>query len=189
MKKRKIVVAVTGASGSVYAARLLNKLKQASGALEEIALIYSNNARDIWQQELGEVPLVSDGLLQVYEKNNFYAPFASGSGVYDAMIIVPCSMGTLGRIAGGISDDLITRAADVFLKERKQLIVVPRENPLNLIHLRNMVTLTEAGATICASSPSFYSMPDTLEAVVDTVVNRLLDQLDIEHDGFRWGQQ
>jgi 4-hydroxy-3-polyprenylbenzoate decarboxylase len=124
----------------------------------------------------------------MYGPNDFYAPFASGSAGYDTMVIIPCSMGTLGRIATGISDDLITRAADVILKERGRLIVVPRETPYNLIHLRNMVTLTEAGAIIMPATPSFYSLPSNMDELVDTVVNRVLDLAGIVNSGFHWGQ-
>jgi len=184
---KKIVVAVTGASGSVYARRLLQKLQASPAGIETCSVVFSKNARDIWAYELKETVEETGLTLQVFGPNDFFAPFASGSAGYDTMIIIPCSMGTLGRIAGGISDDLITRAADVMLKERGRLIVVPRETPYNLIQLRNMVTLTEAGAIVMPATPSFYSVPANVEELVDTVVNRVLDLMGIEQKGFRWG--
>lgn len=186
---KKIVIAVTGASGSIYAKQLLDKLIQLQDQLEACGLIFSGNALDIWEYELGKRPNASDFPFKIYEKNDFYAPFASGSAGYDVMIIIPCSMGTLGRIASGVSDDLITRAADVMLKERKRLILVPRENPYSLIHLKNMTLLTEASAIIAPATPSFYSLPKSVEAIVDTVVNRILDLAGIENNGFRWQEK
>lgn len=183
---KKIIIAVTGASGSIYAKRLLDKLKQYEEQIEACGVIFSGNALDIWEYELGQRPGVDDIAFKLYQKNDFYAPFASGSAGYDTMIIIPCSMGTLGRIASGVSDDLITRAADVILKERQRLILVPRENPYSLIHLKNMTMLTEAGAIIAPATPSFYSLPATVDALVDTVVNRILDLAEIKNDGFQW---
>ncbi len=185
---KKIVIAVTGASGSIYARRLLEKLTQSKDQVEACGVIFSGNALDIWEYELGERPSADSLGFKVYTKNDFYAPFASGSAGYDTMIVIPCSMGTLGRIASGVSDDLITRAADVMLKERRKLILVPRETPYSLIHLRNMTLLTEAGAIIAPATPSFYSLPKSVEAVVDTVVNRVLDLAGIINDGYRWQQ-
>jgi flavin prenyltransferase len=186
---RKIIIAITGASGSVYAKRLIEKLDKSATIPEAVGVVFSKNARDIWAYELKE-ELNEDSIpYKIYEPHDFYAPFASGSAGYDTMVIIPCSMGTLGRIAAGISDDLITRAADVILKERGRLIVVPREMPYNLIHLRNMVTLTEAGAIILPATPSFYSLPSTIDELVDTVVNRVLDLMSIENQGHRWGKE
>jgi 4-hydroxy-3-polyprenylbenzoate decarboxylase len=185
---KKIVVAITGASGSIYAKRFLEKLKSTSTPIENCSVVFSKNARDIWAFELKESCDASSLSFKVYEPNDFYAPFASGSAGYDTMVIIPCSMGTLGRIAAGISDDLITRAADVILKERGKLIVVPRETPYNLIHLRNMVTLTEAGAIVMPATPSFYSLPANLDELVDTIVNRVLDLAGIENNGYKWGE-
>lgn len=184
---KKIIIAITGASGSIYAKRLLDKLSKSGIAPEDCGLVFSKNARDIWAYELKGV--IDSTLIpfRIFDLNDFNAPFASGSAGYDTMVIIPCSMGTLGRVAGGISDDLITRAADVMLKERGRLIVVPREMPYNLIHLRNMVTLTEAGAIVIPATPSFYSLPSTMEELVDTVVNRVLDLMGVKNDGFVWG--
>jgi 4-hydroxy-3-polyprenylbenzoate decarboxylase len=186
---RKIVVAITGASGSVYARRLLEKLKLHAAQMDACSVVFSKNAGAIWTYELKETVDKATFPFPLFEPNDFYAPFASGSSGYDTMIILPCSMGTLGRIASGVSDDLITRAADVMLKERGKLIVVPREMPYNLIHLRNMVTLTEAGAIIAPATPSFYSLPANMEELIDTVVNRVLNLAGIDHEGYRWGQE
>jgi 4-hydroxy-3-polyprenylbenzoate decarboxylase len=183
---KKIIVAITGASGAIYAKRLLLKLHTINDQFEECSIVFTSNALDIWKYELGKLPEVLDLPFKIWDENDFYAPFASGSAGYDAMIIIPCSMGTLGRIASGVSDNLITRAADVMLKERKRLILVTRENPFNLIHLKNMTLLTEAGAIIAAAAPSFYSLPVTIEEAVDTVVNRVLDLAGFDNDGFKW---
>ncbi len=186
---KKIIVGVTGASGAIYAKRLFKRLQTYREQLEECSIVYTPNALDIWKNELGKLPDMLDSPFKVWDLYDYHAPFASGSSAYDAMIIIPCSMGTLGRIASGVSDNLITRAADVMLKERKRLILVTRENPFNLIHLKNMTLLTEAGAIIAAASPSFYSLPVTIEDAVDTVVNRVLDLAGIDNDGFKWKGQ
>jgi 4-hydroxy-3-polyprenylbenzoate decarboxylase len=185
--KRKIIVAVTGASGSIYASVLFKKLHKIKSQLTEVAVVFSTNARDIWDYELKESfdPVFP---FHVYEKDDFYAPFASGSSNFDTLIVCPCSMGTLGRIAHGISDDLITRAADVMLKERRKLILVPRETPFSLIHLENMKTILLAGGIICPAIPSFYSKPATLEQAVETVVERILNLAGFDIDSFRWGE-
>ena len=186
---KKIIIAITGASGSIYAKRLLEKILKINNQIDTCDIVFSSTAREIWKYELGISPDNLAGTFKIYEKNDFYAPFASGSAGYDTMIVIPCSMGTMGRIASGVSDDLITRAADVILKERKKLILVIRENPYNLIHLKNMTLLTEAGAIISPATPSFYSLPKTIEDVVDTVVNRVLDIAGFENSGFRWQEK
>lgn len=184
---RKVVVAITGASGSIYAAGLLNRLSSISEQWSDIAIVMSDNARQVWQTELG-----NDNYTQYpfrfYDKNDFNAPFASGSGRYDTLIIIPCSMGTLGRIATGVSNDLITRAADVILKERRKLICVVRDTPYNLMHIRNMETVTLAGGIICPATPSYYSLPKTVEEVAATVSDRVLDLAGFTIDTFRWGK-
>ncbi len=184
--KRKIVVAVTGASGSIYAEILFKKLREIKKQIEEVAVVFSTNALDIWKYELDEefIPVFP---FRVYEKDDFYAPFASGSSKFDTLIICPCSMGTLGRIAHGISDDLITRAADVMLKERRKMIIVPRETPYNLIHIENIKTITLAGGIICPATPSFYSNPQTIEELAETVVERILNLADFDVNSFQWG--
>lgn len=184
--ERKIVIAVTGASGSVYARQLVDKLLNLREQWNELAIVITDNAKTVWKTELGEDPF-KKYTVNVYEKGDFNAPFASGSGRFDTMIIIPCSMGTLGRIAAGVSNDLITRAADVMLKERRKLICVVRDTPYNLMHIRNMETVTLAGGIVCPATPSFYSRPQTIEAVAATVVDRVLDLCDIKIDSFRWG--
>lgn len=183
---RKIVVAITGASGSIYAKSLLLKLSNLKSQWNELSVVMTSNARQVWQTELDD-----DSYNQLpgklYAPQDFTAPFASGSGQYDTMIIIPCSMGTLGRIATGMSNDLITRSADVILKERRKLICVARETPYNLIHIRNMETITLAGGIICPATPSFYSKPQTIDAVANTVVDRVLDLAGFDVSTFRWG--
>ena len=183
----KIAVAVTGASGSVYAKVLLAQLERLKDQVGEVGVVWSDNAYTVWEHELGnkdyeKVPF------RKWEKNDFFAPFASGSSSYEALIICPCSMGTLGRIAGGISNDLVTRAADVMLKERRKLICVVRETPYNLIHLRNMTAVTEAGGIICPATPSFYSKPQTIEDAAYTVIHRVLQLAGLNAEGYRWGE-
>lgn len=184
--KQKIVVAVTGASGAIYAKVLLQKLQQLHEQIEDVGIVMSDNAKQVWQYELGNSNYEQIPFKQ-YDKTNFYAPFASGSAKYSAMIVCPCSMGTLARIAGGISNDLTTRAADVMLKERKKLILVTRDTPLSLIHINNMKAVTEAGGIICPASPSFYSKPTDVEALAATVIDRVLDLCDLEQNTYRWG--
>jgi 4-hydroxy-3-polyprenylbenzoate decarboxylase len=183
---RKIVVAITGASGSIYASLLLEKLLTIRPQWETVSIIMTKNARTVWETELGNQSY-KQFPLGVYDTDDFMAPFASGSARYDTMIIIPCSMGTLGRIAAGISSDLITRAADVILKERRKLICVIRDTPYNLIHIRNMETITLAGGIICPATPSFYSKPPTIEAVAATVVDRVIDLAGFDMKSFRWG--
>ncbi len=183
---RKILVAATGASGAIYFKVLLDKLLLIKGQWNELAVVMSDNAREVWETELGNKEY-DHYPFTFYNKNDFSAPFASGSGQFDTMIIIPCSMGTLGRIAGGISNDLITRAADVILKERRKLICVVRETPYNLIHIRNMEAVTLAGGIICPATPSFYSRPETIEDVASTVVDRVIDLAGLDISTFRWG--
>ncbi|MGB0886834.1 MAG: UbiX family flavin prenyltransferase [Vicingaceae bacterium] len=183
-KKRKIIVAITGASGSIYAKLLLDKLSGLKNV--KVGVLLSDNAKIVWKTELKH-EAYKNYSFTFYDKNDFNAPFASGSAKYDTMVVIPCSMGTLGRIANGISNDLLTRAADVILKERRKLILVARETPYSLIHINNMKTVTEAGGIICPATPSFYSQPKTIEEVAKTVVDRVLDLMDIEIETYRWG--
>ena len=185
---QKIVVAVTGASGSIYARLLLTKLLQLKEHISEISLVITENAKQVWQTELDNQEYKNFDV-RYFSKDDFTAPFASGSGQYNTMIIIPCSMGTLGRIASGISNDLITRAADVILKERRKLICVARDTPYNLIHIKNMETITLAGGIICPATPSFYSKPKTIEDVAATVVDRVLDLAGLPIKTFRWGKE
>lgn len=187
MKKKKIIVAVTGASGSVYAKVLFDKLQALSSQIDTVGLVFSDNAKDVWEYELGnrdfeKIPY------KIYSKNDFMAPFASGSAKYESMIICPCSMGTLARIAQGISNDLTTRAADVILKERRKLILVVRDTPLSLIHIENMRTITLAGGIIAPATPSFYSKPTTFEQLAATVIDRVLDLAGFENVTYRWSE-
>ena len=183
----KIIVAVTGASGSIYAKLLLDKLFSIKSQWSALAIVITDNAKLVWETELGENDY-NKYEVKYYGKNDFMAPFASGSGNYNTMIIIPCSMGTVGRIASGISNDLISRAADVVLKEKRKLICVVRETPYNLIHLRNMEIITHAGGIICPATPSFYSKPKTIEEVVATVVDRVIDLAGLKIDTYRWGK-
>ena len=183
----KVVVAVTGASGSIYARLLLGKILAMKDQCDELAMVMTENAKQVWEIEMGnddykKLPV------QNYSTTDFAAPFASGSGKFNTMIIVPCSMGTLGRIAAGVSNDLISRAADVVLKERRKLICVLRDTPYSLIHIRNMETVTLAGGIICPATPSFYSLPKTIDEAAATVVDRVLDLAGFDIKTFRWGK-
>ena len=190
--KHKIVVGITGASGAIYAQVLINKLRSLESQVAEIGLVMSDNAKQVWEMELGHTHFpTSDEKAEIkikaYSKTDFFAPFASGSSNFGAMIICPCSMGTMARIATGLSNDLITRAADVMLKERRKLILVTRDTPLNLIHINNMKTITEAGGIICPASPSFYSQPKNFNDLASTVVDRVLDLCGLDVNMYRWG--
>ncbi|MDR3711274.1 MAG: UbiX family flavin prenyltransferase [Puia sp.] len=188
---RKIVVAITGASGSIYARLLLNKLVALKDQWEALSVVMTENAKEVWETELEDKAYdhYPADTVRFFSQRDFRAPFASGSGRYDTLIIIPCSMGTLGRIATGVSSDLITRAADVILKERRKLICVVRDTPYNLVHIRNMETVTLAGGIICPATPSFYSRPKTIEDVAATVVDRVLDLAGLDISTFRWGNE
>ncbi|HKL08564.1 MAG TPA: UbiX family flavin prenyltransferase [Bacteroidales bacterium] len=188
MNKQKLIIAVTGASGSIYAKTLLDKLLALNEQIEAVGLIFSKNAEEIWQYEL-EDKSYQDYPFKKYSITDFYAPFASGSSRYDTMIVCPCSMGILGRIAHGTSDDLITRAADVMLKEKRKLILVPRETPYNLIHIKNMELVTLAGGIICPATPSFYSKPESIHEVAGTVIDRVIDLAGLKVNTTRWGSE
>ncbi|MDP4580427.1 MAG: UbiX family flavin prenyltransferase [Saprospiraceae bacterium] len=183
----KIIVAIGGSSGSIYAKILLDRLKVMANQTEAIGVVMSDNAIYNWELEIG--PWSKDEYpFTFYNKMDFMAPFASGSAKYEVMLVCPCSMGLLGRIAAGISTDLTTRAADVILKERRKLIVVTREMPLSLIHIRNMETVTLAGGIICPATPSFYGKPSTIEEVAGTVIDRVLDLSGLDWKSYRWGE-
>jgi len=174
----RILVAITGASGALYAQRLLDNLDPAQ---HEVHVVLSAYAHAVLSEELPGGLRLPAGT-KAYQLKSMNAPFASGSNPPDAMVIIPCTMGTLGRIAHGYSEDVLLRAADVVLKEKKKLILVPRETPLNLVHLKNLELLLLAGATILPANPSFYMRPQTVEQVVDSVVARVLDHLDVTHN-------
>lgn len=187
MMKKKIVVAVTGASGSIYAKALFDSLINLNTQIESVGVVMSDNAKDVWNFELGNEDY-KNYPFSFYNKGDFFAPFASGSAKFDTMIICPCSMGTMGRIATGISNDLTTRAADVILKERRKLILVIRDTPYNLIHINNMKTITEAGGIVCPASPSFYSKPNSFEELAKTVTNRVIDLIGLNQESYRWSE-
>lgn len=222
MNNRKIIIAITGASGAIYSVKLLERLRglpaagtgqgglisgpagqnpgqsiplqvqaeqshQVQEQLAEVAVILTGNAEEIMLYETG-AGYSPSGTEKLWNNRDFNAPFASGSSSYDTMIICPASMGMVGRIAHGVSDDLITRAADVILKERRRLILVPRETPYSLIHINNMKLLTEAGAIICPATPSFYSRPQTIDELVMTVIDRVLTLAGFSIDTFRWNE-
>ena len=187
MNQHKVVVAIGGSSGSIYAKVLMDRLVQLSDQWVDVGVVMSDNARFNWEYELGDTSY-EQYPFRFFGKNDFMAPFASGSAKYNVMFVCPCSMGLLGRIAAGISTDLITRAADVMLKERRKLILVPRDTPLHLIHINNMKTVTEAGGIIAPANPSFYSRPETLEEVAATVTDRLLDLAGFDLQTYRWGE-
>jgi 4-hydroxy-3-polyprenylbenzoate decarboxylase len=187
--KRKIVVGITGASGAPYARRLCEVLGELGNKGQlELAVCVSSTAPEVWALECGG-PLEAQLGLPVWGGRDYRAPFASGSAGWHAMVVIPCSMSTVARIAHGISDTLLTRAADVMLKERRSLIVVPRESPLSLVHLENLTAIARAGALVLPAMPAFYGKPQTLQDAVDSVVGRVLDHLAIEHQlSHRWGK-
>ena len=186
-QKHKIIVSITGASGSIYAKVLLDKLSDLSDQIEQVGIVMSANAKDVWKHELGNEDY-KNYPFTFYEPTNFYAPFASGSAKYKVMIVCPCSMGTLARIASGISNDLTTRAADVILKERRKLLLLVRDTPYSLIHINNMQTVTQTGAIVCPASPSFYSNPKTFEELAATVIDRALDLAGLDIKSYRWSE-
>lgn len=173
----KIVVGISGASGAIYAKQLLDCLKKIP---HEVTLTASENALEIGRQEV-DVDFREYGF-PFYSSRDFTAPFASGSAKYDQLVVIPCSMGMLGRIAHGFSDDLLARTADVFFKERRRVLLVPRETPFSLIHIENMRLVTLAGAVVLPAIPSFYTKPKSLEEAVDTVIARVLDHIGIENN-------
>jgi flavin prenyltransferase len=178
----KLVLAATGASGTIYLQRLLSQIDCAAN---EVHLVMSGHARQVAAQEVDRL-VIPAGVWE-HGENDLNVPFVSGSARFDAMVIAPCSMATLGRVASGCSDTALLRAADVFLKERRKLILVPRETPWSLVHARNVVTLLEAGAIVLPAIPSFYSRPGSVDAVADTVVWRILDQIGLPNpSAYRW---
>ncbi len=185
--KKKVVVGVTGASGAVYAKVLFDRLVELQDQIQEVGVVFSTNAREVWKLELDHSDF-ENLPFTIYNSNDFMAPFASGSAKYETMIICPCSMGTMARIASGVSNDLMTRAADVILKERRKLILVPRDTPMSLIHINNMKTITEAGGIIAPASPSFYSKPSNFEDLAKTVVDRVLDLAGFDLSSYRWSE-
>jgi len=184
---KKIVVGIAGSSGSIYAKVLLDRLLLLQDQWEKVGVVMSDNAKFNWKYELDNEDYLNYPF-DFYDKRDFMAPFASGSAKFETMIICPCSMGMMARIATGVSDDLMTRSADVILKERRKLILVPRDTPYSLIHINNMKTVTEAGGIICPASPSFYSKPNSFEELAATVIDRCLDLADFDLSTYRWGE-
>jgi len=184
---KKIIIAVTGASGSIYAKQLIDSLTVYKSQIEQVGIVFSENAKDIWNHEISTFSNFSTEF-NIYDNKDFNAPFASGSAKWDSMVICPCSVGILGRISNGISSDLITRAADVMLKERKRIVAVVRETPYNLIHIENMKQFILAGGIVCPATPSFYTKPTSIENLVQTVIDRVLDLIQIEIESPRWGK-
>jgi flavin prenyltransferase len=176
----KLVVAVSGASGAPYARRLLDFLA-ANGEKHGVSvdLVFTQTGKQVWRHEIGSEPRYP---FRIWKNQDFTAPFASGSALYDGMVVIPCSSGALARIAHGISVDLVGRAADVMLKERRRLVLVLRETPISLVHARAITQVIEAGAFVMPASPSFYSGPRTIDALVDTVVSRVLDRLGLPNE-------
>jgi 4-hydroxy-3-polyprenylbenzoate decarboxylase len=188
MNPLKLVVAVGGASGAPYARRFLEALSTLPPEVVQPHLVFSQAGRQVWAHEVGtpirELPFPQ------WDTRDFHAPFASGSAGFRAMVVIPCSMGGLARIAHGISEDLIGRAADVMLKERRKLVLVARDTPLSLIHLENMAAVTRAGATVLPAVPSFYGRPQSIQDLLDTVVGRVLDHLELPSRlGPRWSEE
>lgn len=181
----KIIVAITGASGSIYARQCLDVLVS-HPAVERVALILSDHAEDVMRAEGVELP-VSERI-ERFDNGDMWASVASGSARWDAMLVVPASMGTVARVASGISRTLIERAADVMLKERRRVVFVVRESPYSLIHMRNMTTLTEAGAIIMPASPSFYFNPSTIEELCLTISLRALEMIGVDTEHREWGE-
>ena len=191
LRAERLVVAVTGASGAPYARRLLELLKRlrVAGGGPEVAVVLSPTAQEVWALECGGELRDFVAPLPIWGGRDYKAPFASGSAGWDSMVIVPCSMSTVARVAHGTSDSLLTRAADVMIKERRNLVLVPRETPLSAIHLENLLTLARLGVTVLPAMPSFYGQPTSVEAVLDTVVARVLDHLGLPNDlTRRWGE-
>ena len=188
MNPLKLVVAIGGASGAPYARRLLDVLSTMDRDVVQPQVVFSTAAKQVWATEIGTPP--RELPFPVWDGRDFNAPFASGSAGFGAMVIIPCSMGGLARIAHGLSEDLIARAADVMLKERRKLILVARDTPLSLIHLENMAQVTRAGALVMPAAPSFYGRPLTIQDLLDTVVGRVLDHLGLPRRlGPRWGEE
>lgn len=186
-KQKHIVIGITGASGAIYAKTLIEQLLQLQVANNlKIDIVLSEIGKQVFEHEIGS-GFFENLAINIFDNKNFYAPFASGSSTADSFVVIPCSMGTLGRIAHGSSDNLICRTADVVLKEKKKLILVTRETPLNHIHIKNMELVSLAGGIILPASPSFYLKPKTIQDLVNSVIFRIIDLLEVEIDIKRWG--
>ncbi|MBN2891137.1 MAG: UbiX family flavin prenyltransferase [Bacteroidales bacterium] len=181
----KIVLGITGASGAIYAKRFIEILNNNLDKIDELAVVFTDSGRQVWNYEIDDLK-IEDIPFKIYKNNDFFVPFASGSSNFNAMVVCPASMGTMGKIANSIADNLITRTADVMLKEDRKLIIVPREMPYNLIHIENMKKIVQVGAKICPASPAFYSKPKTIDEAVDTVIQKIFQLLNLDINFFRW---
>lgn len=181
---KKIIVGITAASGAIYAQRLFFYLEKYKEQWEDVAVVFSDNAKKVWEYELKKEINIP---FKTYDAKDFMAPFASGSAGFSDMVVCPCTMGSLAKIANGLATDLLSRAADVILKEKRKLVLVTRETPINLIHIENMKKITLAGGIICPASPSFYFHQNKIEDIVDSVVFRALELIDISTEQSRWG--
>ncbi len=181
----KIILGITGASGAIYARHIIEHLNKNREKFTELAIIFTDAGQKVWNFEITDLK-ISEIPFNVFDNNNLFAPMASGTAGYDTMIVCPCSMGTMAKIANGIADNLLTRSADVMLKENKNLIIVPRETPLNAIHINNMYKLTQSGAKICPAMPSFYSKPQSIDSLVDTVIQKIFALAKIDIKFFDW---
>lgn len=188
MTNKRIIIAITGASGSIYAYKLLTKIQSISNQFHECVVVFSANGNDVWNYELKNQKLdfLSLPNIRIANNNYLFDTIASGSAGYDSMIVVPCSMGTLAKIANGFSNDLISRAADVMLKEKKQLVLVTRESPYSKIHLTNMLNVLEAGATVIPASPYFYHHPQNIDELIEPFVCRIIDKIGLKIDFNKW---
>lgn len=185
MGRGKIAIGITGASGSLYAKLLIDKLSANSLSGDDVAVVFTDCGKEVFRYELGEASLKNIPFRQ-FDNSSFFSPPASGSSDYECLVVIPCTMGMLGRIANGVANDLVSRTADVMLKERRKLILVTRETPLSLIHIKNMAAVTEAGGIICPATPSFYSHPENIEELAMTVVDRVLRLAGFEFDSYKW---
>lgn len=184
----KLILGITGASGSIYAKRIIEIIRANAKLVDELAIVFTETGRKVWQYEIEDLK-IEEIPFKIYSNDDYFVAFASGSSTFEAMIVCPCSMGTLAKIANGIADNLITRAADVMLKENRKLVIVPRETPLNLIHVNNMQKAIQAGALICPAMPSFYSKPTTIEQIIDTVIQKVLHLSGIDFTFFEWNKK
>jgi len=188
--QKKIIIAITGASGAIYAYYLLQSLAKLHEYVAECCIVFSDNGQSVWEYELKKTHQLEYGKhIRYADNHNLFDAISSGSSGYDTMIIVPCSMGTLGRLSAGMANDLITRAADVMLKERKTLLIVPRESPYNTIHLQNMLTLSQFGAMIIPASPFFYHQPESLDQLILPFTERILSYAGLPSNHFNWANQ
>ncbi len=181
----KIVLGITGASGSIYAKRIIEILSKNEKIVTQVAIVFTDAGKKVWQHEIDDLK-IENLPFKIYQNDNFFVPFASGSSDYEALIVCPATMGSVGKIANSIADNLITRTADVMLKENRKLIIVPREMPYNLLHIENFKKIILAGGKICPASPAFYSKPTNITETVDTVVQKIFQLLNIDIKFYQW---